>query len=108
MKIIVSGGGTGGHIYPALTLIRTIQERVPDAQFLYVGTKRGLESDIIPKEGLPFETVDIQGFVRRLTPVNFLRAGKAVGGVLKAMNIVRSFQPDAAVGTGGLTEGGNR
>lgn len=105
MKIIVSGGGTGGHIYPALTLIRTIQERVPDAQFLYVGTKRGLESDIIPKEGLPFETVDIQGFVRRLTPVNFLRAGKAVGGVLKAMNIVRSFQPDAAVGTGGYVCG---
>ena len=105
MKIIVSGGGTGGHIYPALTLIRTIQERVPEAQFLYVGTKRGLEADIIPKEGLPFETVDIQGFVRRLTPVNILRAGKAVGGVLKAMNIVRSFQPDAAVGTGGYVCG---
>ncbi|MBR1858166.1 MAG: glycosyltransferase, partial [Selenomonadaceae bacterium] len=54
MRIIVSGGGTGGHIYPALTLIRTIQNKMPEAEFLYVGTELGLESDIIPKENLPF------------------------------------------------------
>ena len=47
MNIIVSGGGTGGHIYPAITIIRTIQQKVPDAKFLYVGTKRGLEADIM-------------------------------------------------------------
>ena len=64
MKVIVSGGGTGGHIYPALTIIRTLQKKVPDAQFLYVGTSRGLEADIIPREGLPFKTVDIMGFER--------------------------------------------
>ena len=52
MKIIVSGGGTGGHIYPAITLIKTIQEKVKDVEILYVGTKIGLEADIIPKEGL--------------------------------------------------------
>ena len=57
MKIIVSGGGTGGHIYPALTLIRTIQSQVENLEILYVGTKIGLEADIIPKEGLPFQTV---------------------------------------------------
>ena len=76
MNIIVSGGGTGGHIYPAITIIRTIQQKVPDARFLYVGTKRGLEADIIPKEGLPFTTVDIQGFERHLTADNILRAGR--------------------------------
>ncbi len=105
MNIIVSGGGTGGHIYPALTIIRTIQAKCPDANFLYVGTKRGLESDIIPKEGLPFTTVDIQGFERHLTPANLVRAGKAMAGVAKAMHIVKQFHPDAAVGTGGYVCG---
>ena len=70
MNIIVSGGGTGGHIYPAITLIRTLQQRVPDAKFLYVGTKRGLEADIIPKEGLPFAcgALSASGTARRRAP----------------------------------------
>ena len=105
MKIIVSGGGTGGHIYPAVTLIRTIQQKVPGAEILYVGTEEGLEADIIPKEGLPFATVNIRGFKRSITPENILRAGQAFGGVVKAMGIVRRFQPDAAVGTGGYVCG---
>lgn len=105
MRIIVSGGGTGGHIYPALTIVRTIQKYIPDAEFLYVGTHAGLEADIIPKEGLPFTAVDIQGFERRLTPVNILRAGQAFCGVIKAMDIVRQFKPDVAVGTGGYVCG---
>jgi len=105
LNIIVSGGGTGGHIYPAITIIRTIQQRVPDANFLYVGTAKGLEADIIPKEHLPFETVNIQGFERHLTPDNILRAGKAMAGVLKAMRIVQHFHPDVAIGTGGYVCG---
>ena len=52
MKIIISGGGTGGHIYPALTIMRTIEEKYPEASFLYVGTHKGLEADIIPKENI--------------------------------------------------------
>lgn len=105
MNIIVSGGGTGGHIYPAITIIRTIQEKYPDAKFLYVGTKHGLEADIIPKEGLPLATVDIQGFERHLTPANLLRAGKAMAGVAKAAKIVRDFHPDVVIGTGGYVCG---
>lgn len=61
MRIIVSGGGTGGHIYPAITLINEIKRREPEAEFLYVGTSAGLEADIIPKENIPFATVNIQG-----------------------------------------------
>lgn len=105
MNIIVSGGGTGGHIYPAITIIRTIQQKYPEANFLYVGTPRGLEADIIPKEGLPFATVDIQGFERHLTPANLIRAGKAMAGVAKAAKIVRDFRPDVVVGTGGYVCG---
>ena len=105
MRIIVSGGGTGGHIYPALTIVRAIQKKISDAEFLYVGTKDGLEADIVPKEGLAFETVNIQGFKRSLTPENLVRGAQAFGGVVKAMSIVRRFKPDVAVGTGGYVCG---
>ncbi len=105
MNIIVSGGGTGGHIYPALTIMRTIEEKYPDTRFLYVGTNKGLEADIIPKENIPFATVDIQGFKRSLSPANFVRAGLAAIGVAKAMNVVRKFKPDAVIGTGGYVCG---
>lgn len=105
MRIIVSGGGTGGHIYPALTIVRAIQKKIPEAEFLYVGTKDGLEADIVPKEGIAFETVNIQGFKRSLTPENLVRGAQAFGGVVKAMGIVRRFKPDVAVGTGGYVCG---
>ena len=105
MKIIVSGGGTGGHIYPALTLIRTLQQKVDKLEVLYVGTHADLEADIIPKEGIPFATVDLQGFKRSLSPENLLRAARAIKGVGKAMGIVRKFQPDVVVGTGGYVCG---
>ena len=105
MKIIVSGGGTGGHIYPAVTLIRTLQKKIPDLEVLYVGTSAGLEADIIPKEGIAFTTVELQGFKRSLSPVNILRAGKALKGVCKAMSLVKSFKPDVVVGTGGYVCG---
>ena len=105
MRIIVSGGGTGGHIYPAITIINTIREKCPEAEFLYVGTPHGLESDIVPKEGLPFATVDLQGFERHLTPRNLLRAGRAMAAVVKAAKIVRDFRPDAVIGTGGYVCG---
>ena len=105
MKIIVSGGGTGGHIYPALTLIRTIQKKMKDVEVLYVGTKRGLEADIIPKEGLPFATVDIRGFERRLSLRNLKTLCKAFYGVHQAHRIVQNFKPDIVIGTGGYVCG---
>ena len=105
MRIIVSGGGTGGHIYPAITIVRAIQERVPDAEFLYVGTKHGLESDIVPKEGLPFATVELQGFERHVSLVNVKRAGMAMVGVGRAIRMVKRFRPDVVIGTGGYVCG---
>lgn len=105
LRVIVSGGGTGGHIYPAITIMRAIQEREPAAEFLYVGTRHGLESDIVPKEGIPFATVELQGFERHFTLSNVKRAGKAMLGVAKAMGIVKRFRPDVVVGTGGYVCG---
>ena len=67
MKIIVSGGGTGGHIYPALALIRMIKEQHPETEFLYIGTDNGLEASIIRKENIPFESINITGFKRAIS-----------------------------------------
>ena len=105
MRIIVSGGGTGGHIYPALTILRAIEERAPGTEFLYVGTRHGLESDIVPKEGIPFATVELQGFERHISLVNVKRAGLALMGVGRAMRIVKRFRPDVVIGTGGYVCG---
>lgn len=78
MRIIVSGGGTGGHIYPAITLINNIKKLVPNAEFLYVGTKKGLEADIIPREQIPFVTLDISGFELSFDYEKFCSSRKGV------------------------------
>ena len=105
MNIIVSGGGTGGHIYPALTIIRAIQRREPSARILYVGGRRGLEADIVPREGIDFVAMDLAGFQRKLSLENIGRAWRALRAVARARGIVHGFQPDVAIGTGGYVAG---
>lgn len=105
MRIIVSGGGTGGHIYPAITLIKTIQAMATNCEVLYVGTKRGLEADIIPKEGLAFKTVDIRGFKRKLSLENVKTLFKSAQSILESSKIIKDFKPDVVIGTGGYVCG---
>ncbi len=105
MKIIVTGGGTGGHVYPAISIIEALRKSHPDLEVLYVGTRRGIEADIVPKEGIDFETIEIEGLRRKLTMKNLgtLRMlFKAVGEVRK---LIRTFRPDAVIGTGGYVSG---
>ena len=106
MKIIVSGGGTGGHIYPALTLINAIKAKRPDAEFLYVGTERGLEADIVPKAGINFTALNLKGGLeRRFTLENISRAANAIWSIKSASDIVKEFKPNVVVGTGGYVCG---
>ena len=106
MKIIVSGGGTGGHIYPALTLINVIKAKRPDAEFLYVGTEKGLEADIVPKAGINFTALNLAGGLERhFTLANIARATNAIWSIKTAGDIVKNFKPDAVVGTGGYVCG---
>lgn len=101
MKIILTGGGTGGHIYPALAIATELKTRLPDIDLLYVGTARGLESKIVPRSGIPFQTVDITGIDRS----SMLKSGKTLlkfpGSFLQAREIIKNFKPDIIVGTGG-------
>ena len=106
MKIIVSGGGTGGHIYPALTLIDAIKNKRADAEFLYVGTEKGLEADIVPKAGVNFTALKLEGGLERhFTLENISRAANAIWSIKRASDIVHDFKPDAVVGTGGYVCG---
>ncbi|QIL46954.1 undecaprenyldiphospho-muramoylpentapeptide beta-N-acetylglucosaminyltransferase [Vagococcus coleopterorum] len=101
MRVLVSGGGTGGHIYPAVSLVKAIKERHPEAEFLFVGTERGLESKIVPNAGIPFETIEIQGFRRSLSKENFKTVYLFMKSVRESKKIVKEFKPDVVVGTGG-------
>ncbi|WP_251549065.1 undecaprenyldiphospho-muramoylpentapeptide beta-N-acetylglucosaminyltransferase [Neobacillus muris] len=105
MKIAVSGGGTGGHIYPALALIREIQKDNKDAEFLYIGTKNGLESKIVPHENVPFKSIYITGFKRKLSFENVKTVLRFLKGVRDSKRILKEFQPDIVIGTGGYVCG---
>ena len=106
MNIILSGGGTGGHIYPALTLIDAIKAKRADAKFLYVGTEKGLESDIVPKAGINFTALNLEGgFERHFTLENISRAANAILSIKHASDIVKNFKPNVVVGTGGYVCG---
>lgn len=105
MRIVFSGGGTGGHIYPALATIRQLKSTDPDTAFLYIGGERGLEKKIVPAAHIPFKALAVQGFRRSLSLDNlktiylFLKATQQAKGLLKA------FRPDVVVGTGGYVSG---
>ncbi len=109
MRILVSGGGTGGHIYPALALLDRLQERGELDAALYVGTERGLESRIVPKHGVDFATVKIQGFSRKMNVAGIKTNMKTVrlflASVSRAKKILAEFKPDVVVGTGGYVSG---
>lgn len=105
MRIILTGGGTGGHIYPALAFIKYIKEAEPNSEILYVGTERGLESKIVPAAGIAFKTVDVQGFKRSLSLDNFRTIAKFLTSTQAAKKIIKDFKPDVVVGTGGYVAG---
>jgi UDP-N-acetylglucosamine--N-acetylmuramyl-(pentapeptide) pyrophosphoryl-undecaprenol N-acetylglucosamine transferase len=105
MKIVVSGGGTGGHIYPALALIREIQKENKNAQFLYIGTKNGLESTIVPREKIPFKSIHITGFKRKLSLDNIKTVLRFLKGVRDSKKMLKDFKPDIVIGTGGYVCG---
>lgn len=104
-RIIISGGGTGGHIYPALALYRELKKNNPTLEVLYVGTERGLESHLVPAEGLPFKTIKIQGLVRSLSIENIKTAWYLFKAIRASRKIIQDFKPQAVIGTGGYVCG---
>ena len=101
MRVIVSGGGTAGHINPALSIAKKILEKEPKSQILFVGTPNGMENSLVKKAGFPIEHIEVQGFRRKITLENLKALYLAAVGVEKAKKILRSFKPDVVIGTGG-------
>lgn len=104
-KIILSGGGTGGHIYPAIAIANELKNRYPNAEFLFVGAKDRMEMEKVPQAGFKIEGLWISGVQRRLTLKNLSFPFKVSNSLWKSRKIVKSFKPDIAIGTGGFASG---
>ena len=105
MKVLLSGGGTGGHVYPAIAIANKIKEENPDCEILFVGTEKGIESEIVPRYGYELKTVTVQGFRRKIDLENVKRVFKLCKGLEQSRRIVKKFKPDIVIGTGGYVSG---
>jgi len=109
MKVIFTGGGTAGHINPALAVAGCLRRRIPDAEILYVGRKGGMEDGLVQQAGFAFRGIEASGFLRSFSPSAILHNLKSVGIFLRsrgvARRILKEFRPDVVVGTGGYVSG---
>lgn len=100
MRVIISAGGTGGHIYPALAILNKIKESEPDSEFLYIGTHNRMEKDIIPSYNIPYESITVHGFDKHLLN-NFKVIDCLIKANKKVKKIIKDFNPDIVIGAGG-------
>lgn len=104
-RIIISGGGTGGHIFPAIAIANALKKLDPATKILFVGAKGRMEMERVPAAGYEIVGLDIQGIQRKSILKNLMLPFKLIGSILKSMRIIRDFRPDAAVGVGGYASG---
>lgn len=104
-RVIISGGGTGGHIFPAIAIADEIKKRNPLAKVLFVGAKGKMEMEKVPQAGYKIEGLEIAGFQRKFTFSNFLLPIKIAKSLLKARKIIKRFKPDLVIGVGGYASG---
>jgi UDP-N-acetylglucosamine--N-acetylmuramyl-(pentapeptide) pyrophosphoryl-undecaprenol N-acetylglucosamine transferase len=104
-KFIISGGGTGGHIYPAIAIANELKVRFPDAEFLFVGASDKMEMQKVPQAGYKIEGLWIAGLQRKLTIQNMMFPFKLMSSLWKSRKIIRKFNPDVVIGTGGFASG---
>ena len=105
LKFILSGGGTGGHIYPAIAIANELKFRFPEAEFLFVGASDKMEMQKVPQAGYKIEGLWIAGLQRKLSLQNMIFPFKLMSSLWKSRKIIRKFQPDVVIGTGGFASG---
>jgi len=105
LKVILSGGGTGGHIYPAVAIANELRNRHPDASVLFVGAKDRMEMQKVPQAGYEIIGLWISGIQRKLTVSNLLFPLKLLSSLWKSRKVIKKFQPDVVIGTGGFASG---
>ena len=104
-RFIISGGGTGGHIFPAIAIADELKRRLPNAEILFVGAKDRMEMQKVPQAGYPIEGLWISGLQRKLSWQNLLFPLKFISSLLKSRSIIKRFKPNAVIGTGGFASG---
>lgn len=104
-KYMISGGGTGGHIFPAIAIARALQAVDPEGEFLFVGAKGRMEMEKVPAAGFKIEGLWISGFQRRLTVKNVLFPVKLISSLARARTLINRFKPDVVIGVGGYASG---
>jgi UDP-N-acetylglucosamine--N-acetylmuramyl-(pentapeptide) pyrophosphoryl-undecaprenol N-acetylglucosamine transferase len=102
-KIIIAGGGTGGHIFPALSIANALRKKEPDMDILFVGANGKMEMEKIPEAGYPIKGIDIAGYNRSSLIKNFMLPYKLIKSFLQVKGIFKSFKPQAAIGVGGYS-----
>jgi UDP-N-acetylglucosamine--N-acetylmuramyl-(pentapeptide) pyrophosphoryl-undecaprenol N-acetylglucosamine transferase len=105
IKVIICGGGTGGHVFPAIAIANAIRKKNPDADILFAGAKGKLEMEKVPAAGYPIVGLNISGFQRRLTWKNLSFPFKVISSMMRAEKLVRDFAPDVVIGVGGYASG---
>ena len=105
LRFILSGGGTGGHIYPAVAIANELKSRFPEAEFLFVGAEDKMEMQKVPHAGYKIEGLWIAGLQRKLTLQNAMFPLKLVSSLWKSRKIIKNFKPDVVIGTGGFASG---
>ena len=101
MRILLAGGGTAGHINPAIAIADTIKKHEPDSEIAFIGTKNGLENDLVSKAGYKIYHIEMSGLSRSLSPKNIKTAYLYFTAPIKAKNLIKEFRPDIVLGTGG-------
>jgi len=105
MRVLISGGGTGGHVFPAIAIADALKKLVPSCEFLFVGANGKIEMDKVPAAGYKIIGLDIKGFKRKVSFDTISTLFKVSKSAFKALNIVRAFKPDVAIGVGGYASG---
>ena len=105
LKVIISGGGTGGHIFPAISIAKSLETKVKFIEFLFVGSKDRMEMQKIPEAGYTIKGLWISGFQRSFSIRNLLFPIKLISSIIKSRSIIRDFSPDLVIGTGGFASG---
>jgi UDP-N-acetylglucosamine--N-acetylmuramyl-(pentapeptide) pyrophosphoryl-undecaprenol N-acetylglucosamine transferase len=105
LRVIIAGGGTGGHVFPALAIGEEIMRRHRDSEIIFVGTKRGIESNLIPQRGYILESIEIEPFYRRQIFKNLMFPIKVLNSVLQCRSLMKRHNPQLVVGTGGYVSG---
>lgn len=105
MKVVISGGGTGGHIYPAVAIIEELKKRDNNIDILYIGSKNSMESELIPSLGINYKSIEVMGLPRKINKKFFKSIFVLLKGLRQAKKILKRFKPDVVIGTGGFVTG---